>query len=92
MVRRLRAKGYDGLIVGLSGDTGEEDVKYFKDHGANAVLPKPFNVDELDVILKDFRRNKKDKQELGENGKEKETVKAVTGIRTLVVDDSSATR
>ena len=44
--------------MGLTGDTGEEDVKYFKDHGANAVLPKPFNVDEMVEIVRDFYAKK----------------------------------
>ena len=48
--RRMRELGYRGLIVGLTGDTGEEDVRHFMAHGANAVLPKPFNIDELDQI------------------------------------------
>ena len=56
--RCIREDGYKGLIVGLTGDTGEEDVKYFKDHGANAVLPKPFNVDEMVEIVRDFYAKK----------------------------------
>ena len=50
----MRSKGYKGLIVGLTGDTGAEDVRHFMAHGADAVLPKPFNIDELDDIVRDF--------------------------------------
>ena len=52
--RRLRDLGYKGLIVGLTGDTGEEDQLYFKRHGADAVLPKPLDMDDLDEVVRDF--------------------------------------
>ena len=52
--RRIRELGYGGLIVGLTGDTGEHDLRHFKDHGADAVLPKPFNMDHLNEIVRDF--------------------------------------
>ena len=58
MTRRLRAKGYRGLIVGLTGDTGEEEMRHFLDHGADAVLPKPFDLDDLDEIVRDFNAAK----------------------------------
>ena len=52
--RIIREEGYRGLIVGLTGDTSEEDVAHFKAHGADAVLPKPFIVADFDRIVNDF--------------------------------------
>lgn len=38
---RLREKGCTALIIGVTGNALEEDVKYFKAQGANGVLAKP---------------------------------------------------
>ena len=86
----MRKKGYSGLIVGLTGDTGEEDVKHFKSHGADNVLPKPFNIDELDDIVKEFRNQAKDdkKHQLQQQAKKAPP----KSLRVLVVDDSGSTR
>eukprot|EP00596_Hydrurales_sp_CCMP1899_P003723 CAMPEP_0119040616 /NCGR_PEP_ID=MMETSP1177-20130426/10622_1 /TAXON_ID=2985 /ORGANISM="Ochromonas sp, Strain CCMP1899" /LENGTH=834 /DNA_ID=CAMNT_0007005877 /DNA_START=938 /DNA_END=3442 /DNA_ORIENTATION=+ len=43
----LRRKGYKGVIVGVSGNTLEEDVKRFLDSGASFVLPKPLDIEAL---------------------------------------------
>ena len=52
--RLVREEGYTGLIIGLTGDTSLEDVKYFKAHGADAVLPKPFVVAEFNRVVQEF--------------------------------------
>ena len=54
--RRLREKGYTGLIVGLVGDAGPEsrDRLLFQEQGADAVLPKPFNLTALDDIVRQY--------------------------------------
>ena len=45
--RRIRAMGYPGLIFGVTGNVLNEDIDYFKSLGANAVIPKPINMDML---------------------------------------------
>ena len=47
---RLRELGWEGLIIGVSGNVLKEDVQYYKSMGANAVLPKPLNMTDLEEI------------------------------------------
>ena len=43
--KRIRDMGYSGIILGVTGNVLDDDVKEFKMHGADEVLPKPFEVD-----------------------------------------------
>jgi len=45
--RQLRESGVDVFIVGITGNMLPEDVATFKNSGADAVLPKPFKLNEL---------------------------------------------
>lgn len=47
----LRAMGFKGLIIGVTGDATEEDIRTFKEAGADAVLPKPITFRQLDDCL-----------------------------------------
>jgi len=49
--KRIRALGSDVFIVGITGNLLPEDVRYFRLCGANAVLPKPLKIDDLEVLL-----------------------------------------
>ena len=60
--RLIREEGYQGLIIGLTGDTSLEDINYFKAHGADAVLPKPFVLSEFNRIVQEFLGKKKTKK------------------------------
>jgi len=40
----IRDLGYNGVIVGLTGDTNPDDVNKFLAAGANFVLAKPFDI------------------------------------------------
>ena len=42
--------GYEGTIIGVTGNVLHEDVDYFKEKGANDVLPKPVSM----KLLKDY--------------------------------------
>lgn len=42
--RAIRTLGYLGPILGLTGNASSSDTEYFRDHGANAVLAKPFDL------------------------------------------------
>ena len=41
--KAIRALGYGGLILGLTGNTLDSDINYFIGCGADAVLAKPFD-------------------------------------------------
>jgi methylmalonyl-CoA mutase cobalamin-binding subunit len=43
----IRAMGCDSFIVGVTGNLFPEDVAYFKESGAQAVLGKPLLLEEL---------------------------------------------
>lgn len=48
---KLREQGYKGLIVGLTGNIFETEVRLFEAAGANHVLAKPLNMVELQKIV-----------------------------------------
>jgi CheY-like chemotaxis protein len=49
--KALRARGYAGLIIGLTGDIMDADVTAFLDSGANEVLCKPLDLKKLNHLL-----------------------------------------
>ena len=49
----LRKLGYSNPIIGISGNVLPEDVKFFKQHGANGVLPKPLKLADLEKMWND---------------------------------------
>ena len=53
--QRIRELGYMGIIIGVTGNALPEDVKDFIDHGADAVIPKPFDIDVFKRYVRDFR-------------------------------------
>lgn len=66
-VRRMRALGCDSYVVGITGNILPEDVAYFKRCGANAVLPKPFNYQDLQDLWVEYGMvNSKSTTDLGE--------------------------
>ena len=50
-VARLRSLGYEGLIVGLTGNGHDDDISAFKGHGADFVIVKPMKIQELVRII-----------------------------------------
>ena len=50
-VARLRDLGYTGLIVGLTGDGGDDDIASYREHGADFVILKPMKIQELVGIV-----------------------------------------
>ncbi len=47
----IRLAGFEGIIMGLTGNTLEKDVEEFEQAGATLVLPKPLNHRHLDKLL-----------------------------------------
>mmetsp|Transcript_9290 Transcript_9290/g.9368 ORF Transcript_9290/g.9368 Transcript_9290/m.9368 type:complete len:126 (+) Transcript_9290:2175-2552(+) len=49
--KEIRDVGYKGLIIGVTGNVTADDIESFLKHGADAVLPKPLDVDGFDVVV-----------------------------------------
>lgn len=49
--QEIRRNGSDVFIIGVTGNLMPEDVDYFRKCGSNAVLPKPFRMNELEEII-----------------------------------------
>jgi len=50
----MRAAGFSGFIVGLTGDVSSETIQEFMTAGADLVLPKPIDVKKLGPLLNQF--------------------------------------
>eukprot|EP00607_Mallomonas_marina_P003130 CAMPEP_0182438702 /NCGR_PEP_ID=MMETSP1167-20130531/85964_1 /TAXON_ID=2988 /ORGANISM="Mallomonas Sp, Strain CCMP3275" /LENGTH=495 /DNA_ID=CAMNT_0024632193 /DNA_START=1112 /DNA_END=2599 /DNA_ORIENTATION=+ len=55
--KKMREIGFKGSIIGLTGNVSEEDVKSFLHHGANAVLPKPLELESFDLAVRQLFHN-----------------------------------
>lgn len=49
--KELRERGFEGFIVGITGNVLPSDIQFFKDNGANIVLPKPL---EIELLLQEW--------------------------------------
>lgn len=47
----IRSLGYQGVIIGITGNTNREDEQLFRDAGADIVLRKPMSAKTLDSTL-----------------------------------------
>eukprot|EP01041_Mallomonas_annulata_P009498 gene9498-19732_t len=52
--REIRAMGYKGKIIGLTGNSCSEDIDNFIMNGADAVLIKPVDTNAIESILSEF--------------------------------------
>ena len=57
--REIRALGYPGIIIGVTGNALAEDIELFMRCGANKVLPKPLRIEEMMKTLtgNDYNNN-----------------------------------
>jgi CheY-like chemotaxis protein len=46
-VRQIRQLGYEGLIIGVTGNAVPDDIRDFADSGVNKVMMKPMDVEDL---------------------------------------------
>ena len=87
----------------MTSQLGNDDETYFRAHGANEVLSKPFNLLDFDAIVQAHLNSPQQQQRLLSSSRTNEftTVdkaraksKSLTGkpLQILVVDDSKATR
>jgi len=55
--RAIRGLGYTGIIIGVTGNSSPQDLEMFQISGADLVMPKPFDMDQLVAnISSKFRR------------------------------------
>jgi DNA-binding NarL/FixJ family response regulator len=54
----LRAKGYSGVLIGVTGHAQPADIQEFKQCGADAVLPKPLKFEVLTNLVRDILSSK----------------------------------
>lgn len=58
--RALRLLGYNGIIVGVTGDAQVQDIKNFIDAGADDVFVKPINVEAVENRLRGIMCSKRE--------------------------------
>ena len=51
LVRRLRAKGFAGKILVLSGELLDEDISAYEELNVDMMMSKPFDFDELEQAM-----------------------------------------
>lgn len=56
--KNIRELGYCGVIIGITGNALPEDVREFMDHGADGVVPKPFDMEVFKKRLQDCLRSR----------------------------------
>ena len=49
--RELRALGYNGIVIGVTGNALPSDIEFFMKHGANEVLIKPLRLEVLENVI-----------------------------------------
>lgn len=52
--KEMRARGFPGLIIGVTGHCLKEDIDNFVKCGANAVLSKPLNFVEMNTLVQEL--------------------------------------
>ena len=64
---KIRSEGYEGLIVGVTGNALSEDIDFFIKSGADAVLTKPIDIAQLQemVAAKENYRRERLKRTMG---------------------------
>ena len=51
---KIRALGFQGMVIAVTGNALPEDVKDFLDHGADAVMPKPFDINTFKSFVQEM--------------------------------------
>ena len=54
--RKIRDLGYEGLIIGVTGNVLQEDADDFELNGADAVMVKPFDAAVFQKIMEENLR------------------------------------
>jgi CheY-like chemotaxis protein len=75
----LREAGCDLLIIGVTGNLLPEDVNYFKEQGADAVLGKPLDVKLFEELVVDLRETAAEESKPGDAAEAQVKVAAAGG-------------
>ena len=51
---KIRALGFQGMVIAVTGNALPEDVNDFLDHGADAVMPKPFDINTFKSLVQEM--------------------------------------
>jgi len=54
----IRALGYAGIMVAVTGNTLPEDVSHFKSQGVDEVLFKPLNIIQYDEVITSLHKQR----------------------------------
>ena len=106
--KALRAMGYNGVILGVTGNQLSFDIEHFVECGANKVLMKPLKMDEFRQSMElgnvnttsgqNTRAQKKKRASVskGQNaavlGEDEVVEQAAVSYEVLIVDDSGTNR
>ena len=55
--KKIRALGFKGLIIGVTGNALPADIDTFISHGADHVIAKPLRIEELCLVVSSGMRN-----------------------------------
>ena len=55
--RIIRDMGYNGVIFGVTGNTLDGDINFFIKSGVDAVIPKPFDFNIFEELMKNSRKS-----------------------------------
>ena len=50
----MRSMGYEGLIIGVTGNAMTRDIEHFVSRGATCVLAKPLDMNLFSIAVKQF--------------------------------------
>eukprot|EP00607_Mallomonas_marina_P008952 CAMPEP_0182422676 /NCGR_PEP_ID=MMETSP1167-20130531/8419_1 /TAXON_ID=2988 /ORGANISM="Mallomonas Sp, Strain CCMP3275" /LENGTH=287 /DNA_ID=CAMNT_0024600941 /DNA_START=495 /DNA_END=1358 /DNA_ORIENTATION=+ len=67
----MRSDGFEGIIIGVTGNALPEDVSYFLESGADRVILKPLDVRELMQCLADVKSSRMVKERERERERER---------------------
>ncbi len=81
--KKLRELGCNCLIVGVTGNVLPDQVATFKSHGADAVLPKPLVIEDLQFLLDSHNKNSPTTPKISK----KRSVSAKTSAKIVPVDE-----
>eukprot|EP00607_Mallomonas_marina_P000791 CAMPEP_0182431550 /NCGR_PEP_ID=MMETSP1167-20130531/50091_1 /TAXON_ID=2988 /ORGANISM="Mallomonas Sp, Strain CCMP3275" /LENGTH=271 /DNA_ID=CAMNT_0024618025 /DNA_START=142 /DNA_END=957 /DNA_ORIENTATION=+ len=51
-VKQIREMGYNGMVIGITGNVAQDDIDKFLASGADVILPKPLDVTRFDYAIK----------------------------------------
>ena len=66
---KIRALGFEGIVIAVTGNALPEDVEDFLNHGADAVMPKPFDQGTFKQVVTEILASKSLSISVAQNGR-----------------------